>query len=155
MIYDVNLPTIFTSNGHEWEDSVYTQHGKHVASQRLKASPPFLADLLFENSTYLSSSHSVQTGCSSTLDEASKFQLFFLSSPKQTAHLPANPPHSLCLHALFGLSLSHTQTHKLPPLASSLTPIHGLIPSQDSTVSGFTQLILENTSHGDESCCDV
>lgn len=103
-----------------------TQHGKHVASQRLKASPPFLADLLFENSTYLSSSHSVQTCCSSTLDEASKFQLFFLSSPKRTAHLPPNPPHSLCLHALFGLSLSHTQTHKLAPLASSLTPIHGL-----------------------------
>lgn len=104
-----------------------TQHGKHVASQRLKARPPFLDDLLFENPTYLSASHSVQTLCSSTYwIEPQSFNCF--SSSAQSGQHICHPTllQSLFACPVWPLSFTHTDTQTLSPLACSLTPIHGL-----------------------------
>jgi len=66
------------------------QNGKHVAFERLKASPPFLADLLFENSTYLSSRQVIQFRRAAAAHWM-KFQMFFPQQPKAESTSATQP----------------------------------------------------------------
>ncbi len=125
------------------------QKGKHVASQRLKARPPFLDDLLFENPTYLSSSHSVQTLCSSTYwIEPQSFNCFSSSAQSGQPTSATQPFYSLCVCMACLASLFHKQTHK-SHLARSLTPIHGL-----NTLPRFHGLWVQtaHTIHQEKLC---
>lgn len=141
LIYDVNLPTIFTSNGHEWEDSGYIRNTESMLHLRgLKQARPFWLTYFLRTPPISELKSFSSDGLQQHTGWSLKVSTVF---PQQhICHAP-NPPHSLCLHALFGLSLSHTQTHKLPPLASSLTPIWPhyppKIPQSLGSLSSFSK----------------